>query len=134
MNASREPTLSGGGVFHSTALMFTYQSGALSGSLAYAATSARGRSMVVSLTTSTATRAPGRCGLFHQMTKALDGTVPAGRDGFEEGPSLLESSCLQRVQHLAAALLGRHQSGALQHLEVLHDGLPRDFRSVREHG
>src|SRR5262245_59155438 len=38
--ATRDPTASGGGVFHSTDLMFTYHLGALSGSRANAATSA----------------------------------------------------------------------------------------------
>ena len=53
-NATREPTRSGGSVFHSTALMFTYHLGAFSTSLTYAATSARGRAISVSVTTSTA--------------------------------------------------------------------------------
>src|SRR5687768_1054476 len=49
----REPTASGRGVFHSTLLMFSYHSRALSGSDVYAATSARGRSISVSVRTST---------------------------------------------------------------------------------
>ena len=53
-NSSRLPTASGGGVCHSTDSMFSYQRVALSGSHAYAATSARGRAISISVTTSTA--------------------------------------------------------------------------------
>src|SRR5687768_7809976 len=53
MNATREPTRIGGAVFHSTDLMFTYQSGARDGSPAYAATSATGLLMTMSVITST---------------------------------------------------------------------------------
>src|SRR5262249_8204926 len=52
-SATREPSASGGGVCHSTDSMFTYHVGALSGSRAYAATAATGRSMTISVTTST---------------------------------------------------------------------------------
>jgi hypothetical protein len=51
--ATRDPRASGGGVFHSTDLMFTYHFGALSGSRANAATSAGGQAMMISVTTST---------------------------------------------------------------------------------
>src|SRR5437899_5875440 len=54
-NANRDPTLRGRGVFHSTDLMFSYQSGALSGSATYPATSSRGRSILISVLTSTGT-------------------------------------------------------------------------------
>src|SRR5215831_88067 len=53
-NARREPRATGGGVFHSTALMFTYHAGALDGSPAYAATWSGGRAITISVTTSTA--------------------------------------------------------------------------------
>jgi hypothetical protein len=55
MNATREPTASGGSVFHSTRSMFSYQAVALPGPEAYAATSSRGRAISISVTTSTAT-------------------------------------------------------------------------------
>src|SRR6476620_2894628 len=48
-----EPTATGGGVRHSTESMFTYHSGAFVGSPAKAATSATGRRITVSLSTST---------------------------------------------------------------------------------
>jgi hypothetical protein len=54
-NATREPTVSGGGVSHSTALMFSYQVVALSGSAAKAATSERGRSISICVLMSTGT-------------------------------------------------------------------------------
>src|SRR5687767_10907579 len=54
MKAMREPTRNGGSVFHSTALMFSYQSGALSGFDANPATSALLRPMVICVSTSTA--------------------------------------------------------------------------------
>src|SRR3954470_9579409 len=49
----QEPTATGGGVRHSTESMFAYQSGALPGSPANAATSATGRRITVSVSTST---------------------------------------------------------------------------------
>src|SRR5438309_11639836 len=55
---SQAPTPSGGAVFHSTALMLTYHSGALDGSAAYAATLPRGRSITISVRTSTGTIPP----------------------------------------------------------------------------
>jgi hypothetical protein len=48
-NATRDPTLAGGGVFHSTDSMLTYHSGALSGLAASTATASRGRRMTISL-------------------------------------------------------------------------------------
>src|SRR3954462_2571904 len=56
-NASRAPAASGGGERHCTDSMLAYHSVALSGSAAYAATSVRGRAMVMSVTTSTGTSA-----------------------------------------------------------------------------
>jgi hypothetical protein len=52
--ANREPTASGLGVCHSALWMFEYQAVALSGSDAYAATSPRGRAIVISVSTSMA--------------------------------------------------------------------------------
>jgi hypothetical protein len=52
----REPTSSGPGVSSSADSMFSYHSGALSGSAAYAATSERGRAISISVSTSTAIR------------------------------------------------------------------------------
>src|SRR5918994_6495758 len=49
-----EPTAIGGGVCQETDSMLAYQSGALLGSAAYAATWPLGRSMMISVTTSTA--------------------------------------------------------------------------------
>src|SRR4051794_41766727 len=58
----QEPTPSGGGVRHSTESMFAYQSGALPGSPAKAATSATGRRITVSVSTSTSpATAPTSC-------------------------------------------------------------------------
>src|SRR5262249_34490679 len=54
-NRTREPTARGGGVAHSTDSMFSYQAVALSGSAANAATTARGRSISISVRTSTGT-------------------------------------------------------------------------------
>src|SRR5579859_4922562 len=51
----RDPTATVCGVCQTTDSMFTYQSGACDGSPAYAATSAHGRSITISVTTSTAT-------------------------------------------------------------------------------
>ena len=53
--STREPTRARRGVFHSTDLMFSYHSGALSGSAAYRATSSTGRLMTTVFTTSTVT-------------------------------------------------------------------------------
>src|SRR5918911_248832 len=50
---SLEPTTTGGGASHSTALMFLYQAIALAGSAAKADTSSRGRLISISVTTST---------------------------------------------------------------------------------
>lgn len=58
--AMRDPTRNGGDVSHSTALMLTYQLGAFDGSTAYAATSARGRAMTMSVVTSTPMKIPAR--------------------------------------------------------------------------
>src|SRR5262245_3706453 len=52
-NANRDPSCSGRGVFHSPDSVFPYHSVAFDGSESYAATSAIGRSIVVSVTTST---------------------------------------------------------------------------------
>jgi hypothetical protein len=52
-NATRDPTARGGFDFHSADLMFSYQTGALSGSIAKLATSAAERSITSSVTTST---------------------------------------------------------------------------------
>jgi hypothetical protein len=54
VNSISVPTANGRGVRHSTATMFPYHSVALSGSAAYAATSARGRSITIPVATSTA--------------------------------------------------------------------------------
>src|SRR5215208_5462606 len=54
-NSSSVPTASGRGVRHTTESMFSYQRVALSGSHANAATSARGRAISISVTTSTLT-------------------------------------------------------------------------------
>jgi hypothetical protein len=51
--AIREPAATGRGVSHSTSSMFSYQAAALSGSDANAATCARGRSISISVVTST---------------------------------------------------------------------------------
>src|SRR5262245_49606259 len=48
-----EPRRSGFAVFHSTDLMLAYQAGTLSGSAVYAATTSRGRSITISVETST---------------------------------------------------------------------------------
>src|SRR5215510_10174663 len=52
-HANHDPSYNGGGVFQSAEMMLTYHSGAFDGSEAYDATSAIGRSIVVSVTTST---------------------------------------------------------------------------------
>jgi hypothetical protein len=52
--ANREPTASGSGVCHAALWMFEYHVVALSGSDAYAATSPRGRAIVISVSTSMA--------------------------------------------------------------------------------
>src|SRR5690242_1546841 len=49
----REPTRSGGGVFHSALRILTYHTGALSGSAANAATTCRGRAMSILVSIST---------------------------------------------------------------------------------
>ena len=56
--AIREPMRIGGSDLHSTDLMLAYQRGAFSGRVAKAATSALGRSIVVSVATSTDTLRP----------------------------------------------------------------------------
>src|SRR5215469_12450587 len=53
MNATFEPRATGGGVFHSTDFMLTYQRGAFDGSAVKFATASRGRSMMIRVTTST---------------------------------------------------------------------------------
>src|SRR6185437_14616618 len=63
----------GGGVSHSTALMFLYQAVALLGSAAKAETSERGRVISISVSTSTATRE-----VFHRH--ALDRVLEAAKD------------------------------------------------------
>src|SRR5262245_3314625 len=68
----REPTAAGGAVFQVTELMFEYQVGALLGSPAKLATSARGRSITCSVVTSTFMASDS----FFQ---ALDHGCPAAR-------------------------------------------------------
>lgn len=53
MKVARDPAASGPSPSGWTSLMLSYHSGAFAGSEAYAATSARGRSIAISVTTST---------------------------------------------------------------------------------
>src|SRR3954447_16360677 len=95
----REPTAAGGGVSHWTDAMFLYQAVALAGSAAYAATSARGRAISISVTTSTATREfshrgssaqpPVRARIGHpeaeRVEVAVGGSVMTRRGRFDVG-------------------------------------------------
>src|SRR5688572_2108311 len=79
-NAKREPASSGGAVLHSARSMFAYHAGAFSGSAAKAATSARGRSIVIAHSTSTGTGVP-----VSALAPALGGRVAAQRAGVGPG-------------------------------------------------
>src|SRR6266851_5188288 len=80
MKAIREPTATGFEDFHSTALMFSYQAIALSGSDAYSATSLRDRSITISVQTFTSTvRILGRASCVRRLAG------PRVRDSVAEG-------------------------------------------------
>src|SRR5687767_9416830 len=90
----------GGGVTHSTASMLTYHSGALDGSAAYAATRSRGRSIMISVRTSTATSSPlprlAGAGLQVRL-EAAEEVLPALRHHL--GGRVLPAVVVQRDQH-----------------------------------
>src|SRR4051812_23004968 len=128
-----DPTRTGGSVRHCTESMLAYHSGARDGSPAYAATSAQGRSITISVRTSTAIRSSSpsrRDAASHFDTPG--GTLPAvtgsagrlpvsGEGTFEVGPHLVG----QRVR----GRLAQYRDGLAQLFDVRHAaGTDREVR------
>src|SRR5882672_2091680 len=109
--AIREPTAIGGDVFHSTALILTYHSGAFVGSAAYAATRSTGAAISMSVTTSTAMSITPRLRSLPGLTgarldvrlQAAEELLPALRDHF--GRRFLPTVVLEGDQDRATRVL-----------------------------
>src|SRR5262245_28978270 len=82
------------------------------------------------LACSTLARRPRR--FFHQRAQAFDSAIPLCRDSLDERACADEPALVEDVEYLPTAPFVSHEAGAFEHLQMLHDGLPRDFGAARQ--